>query len=111
MPHRVRTFLSYDAPQRGANIPLGLQYWVDFFSGQSADAAYFRDRLNTPAARQMLAYHFTTPPAATPGPDPLRAGLEADLAAVGGYPTHLRRVAFSNGSGGGLDQGYAAGRS
>ena len=50
----MRTFLSYDAPQRGANIPLGLQYWVDFFSGQSADAAYFRDRLNTPAARQML---------------------------------------------------------
>jgi len=112
VPHRVRTFLSYDAPQRGANIPLGLQYWVDFFSGQSTAAAYFRDRLNTPAARQMLVYHFTNPPppaGSAPAPDPLRAGLEADLAAVGGYPTHLRRVAFSNGSGGGLDQGYAAG--
>jgi len=111
VPHRVRTFLSYDAPQRGANLPLGLQYWVDFFSGQSVDAAYFRDRLNTPAARQMLVYHFTNPPppaGSTPAADPLRAGLEADLAAVGGYPTHLRRVAFSNGSGGGLDQGYAA---
>ncbi|MEP7028418.1 MAG: hypothetical protein ABI960_07475 [Candidatus Eisenbacteria bacterium] len=108
-PHRVRTFLSYDAPMRGANIPLGLQYWVDFFSGQSADAAYFRDRLNTPAARQMLVYHFTKPATSTPAADPLRAGLVADLAAVGDYPTHLRRVAFSNGSGSALDQGYGAG--
>ena len=109
IPHRVRAFLSYDAPMRGANIPLGLQYWVDFFSGQSADAAYFRDRLNTPAARQMLVYHFTKPATATPAADPLRASLVADLAAVGDYPTHLRRVAFSNGSGSALDQGYGAG--
>jgi hypothetical protein len=108
-PRRVRTFLSYDAPQRGANIPLGLQYWVDFFAGQSADAAYFRDRLNTPAARQMLAYHFTSPPSSTPTADPLHAQLDADLAAVGGYPTGMRRVAFSNGSGAGQDQGYAPG--
>lgn len=107
--HRVRTFISYDAPQRGANIPLGLQHWVDFFSGQSADAAYFRDRLNRPAARQMLVYHFTVQPWSTPGADPLRAGLEADLAAVGNYPSLPRRVAFSNGSGSGQDQGYAAG--
>jgi hypothetical protein len=109
VPHRVRLFLSYDGPHRGANIPLGLQYWVDFFSGQSADAAYFRDRLNTPAARQMLAYHFTSPPSSTPGADPLRTAFESDLAAVGGWPTQPRRVAFSNGSGAGQDQGYAAG--
>lgn len=109
LPHRVRTFISYDAPQRGANIPLGLQHWVDFFSGQSADAAYFRDRLNRPAARQMLVYHFSVQPWTTPGADPLRAGLEADLAAVGNYPTLPRRVAFSNGSGTGAGQGYAAG--
>lgn len=109
LPHRVRTFISYDAPQRGANIPLGLQHWVDFFSGQSADAAYFRDRLNRPAARQMLVYHFSVQPWTTPGADPLRAGLEADFAAVGNYPALARRVAFSNGSGNGMGQGYAAG--
>ena len=109
IPHRVRTFLSYDGVHRGANIPLGLQYWVDFFSGQSADAAYFRDRLNTPAARQMLAYHFTNPPSSTPSSDPLRAGFDADLAAVGGYPKQPRLVAFANGSGLGQDQGYGAG--
>jgi hypothetical protein len=108
-PHRVRSFISFDAPQRGANIPLGLQYWTDFFSGQSPDAAFFRDRLNTPAARQMLVYHFTSPPGSTGQADPLFAALQADLAAVGGYPRLLRRVAFSNGNGQMLDQGYGPG--
>ena len=109
VPHRVRTFVSYDAPYRGANIPLGLQYWVDFFSSQSTSAAYFRDRLNTPAARQMLAYHFTAPPSSTPSADPLHAQFDADLAALGSWPAQPRRVAFSNGSGTGGDQGYAPG--
>ena len=109
VPHRVRTFVSYDAPYRGANIPLGMQYWVDFFAGQSSSAAYFRDRLNTPAARQMLAYHFTTPPSSSPSADPLKAQFDADLAAVGSWPSLPRLVAFSNGSGQGQDQGYPAG--
>jgi hypothetical protein len=109
VPHRVRTFVSYDAPQRGANIPLGLQYWVDFYAGQSTGAAYFRDRLNTTAARQMLAYHFTTPPSSSPTADPLHAALDADLAAVGSWPSQPRLVGFSNGSGAGQNQGYAAG--
>ncbi|HEM46927.1 MAG TPA: hypothetical protein ENO23_07770, partial [Alphaproteobacteria bacterium] len=34
--HRVRTFISFDAPHGGADIPLGLQYWVSFFSVESA---------------------------------------------------------------------------
>ena len=38
MADNVRTFISFDAPHKGANIPLGIQYWVKFFSGQSADA-------------------------------------------------------------------------
>jgi hypothetical protein len=109
VPHRVRTFVSYDAPHRGANIPLGLQHWTEFFATQSADAAFFRDRLNTPASRQMLAYHYEVPQPATPAADPLFAVLQADFAAVGGYPQQPRRVAFANGSGAMLDQGYAAG--
>ena len=106
---RVRTFLSFDSPQRGANIPLGVQYWVQFFAGQSADAAYLRDRLNTPAARQMLVYHFTTPASNTVAADPLRNQLVADLASAGGYPTHPRLVAIANGSGVRAGQGFAPG--
>jgi len=107
IPHRVRTWVSFDGPQLGANIPLGLQYWIDFFSGQSADAASFRATLERPAARQMLLNHFTTPGAAPAIPDPLRVALIADLAALGDYPKLTRRVAIANGSGIGSDQGFA----
>src|SRR5262249_13182053 len=58
-PHRVRTWIAFDTPHLGADIPLGVQYWVDFFASQSADAASLRDALNRPASRQMLVYHYT----------------------------------------------------
>lgn len=109
IPHRVRTFISFDAPQRGANIPLGLQHWVQFYAGQSAGAAEFRDILNSPAARQMLVYHFGSTAGATAAPDPLRTQLLADLALVNDYPATPRLVAFANGAGHGAGQGYAPG--
>jgi hypothetical protein len=107
--HRVRTFISFDAPQRGANIPLGIQYWLDFFSGQSADAAFLLSRLDTPAALQMLLYHHTSPPGSTGESDPMRAQLLTDLETLGSYPQNVRLVAVANGSGQAADQGYAAG--
>lgn len=109
LPHRVRTWLSFDAPHGGANIPLGLQYWINFFSSQSADAAEFLAILQRPAARQMLLYHLTTPPGATGQADPLRAQMLAAFAAVGDWPSQPRRVAIANGSGLGTSQGFSPG--
>jgi hypothetical protein len=109
LAHRVRTFISFDGPQRGANIPLGMQYWMQFFAGESESAAFLLDRLDTPAARQMLLYHHTVPPTASGAPDPLRGTLLADLAAAGGYPHEPRLVAVANGSGAGTNQGFAPG--
>jgi hypothetical protein len=111
LPHSVRTFLSFDTPHRGANIPLGIQYWVKFFSGQSADAAVFLGLLDRPAARQMLVYHYTDPAGTTGQPDPLRGTFTADLGAVGEWPAQPRLVAIANGSDSGADQGFAAGDS
>jgi hypothetical protein len=107
--HRVRTWVSFDAPHGGADIPLGLQYWVAFFADQSTEAAALLQALDSPAARQMLLYHRTEPPGATGEPDALRAGLLADLAALGDWPAGPRGVAVANGSGAGVDQGFAAG--
>jgi hypothetical protein len=109
IPHHVRTWISFDSPQNGAVIPLGLQYWMQFFAPYSSSAAFLRDALNSPAAREMLLAHFTVPPSNTPGPDPLRATLVSDLAAVGGYPTMLRKVAVANGSGYGMNSGFNPG--
>jgi hypothetical protein len=107
--HRVRTWISFDSPHGGADIPLGVQYWMRFFSGQSADAAHLLERLNRPAARQLLVYHLTDPPGTTGEADPLRAVLLSDFAAVGGWPGVPRRVAVANGSGSRADQGFPAG--
>lgn len=107
--HEVRTFISFDGPQGGANIPLGMQYWLDFFSGMSDEAGFLLSRLDTPAARQMLVYHHTTPPGATGDSDALRAALLADFEAAGGYPTGTRNVAVANGSGFQAGQGFEAG--
>jgi len=105
---RVRTWISFDAPHRGAVIPLGLQHWLEFFQDDSESAAYLLSRLDTPAARQMLLQHHLSTSGTTAAADPLRAAFSADLAAVG-LPS-CRRVAAANGSGAALDQGFAPGQ-
>lgn len=106
LPHRVRTWISFDGPHAGADIPLGLQYWISFFSSQSASAASFLATLQRPAARQLLLYHLTSPASSTASADPLRATMLADFAAAGNWPQLPRRVAIANGSGERLDQGF-----
>jgi FlgD Ig-like domain len=108
-PHRVRNFICFDVPNRGANIPLGIQYWLNFFSSASTDAAQLLSRLNTSGAREMLLYHYTSPATSSGQADPLRATFVSNLAAVGNYPTQPRIVALSNGSKGMLNQGFNAG--
>lgn len=109
LPHSVRTFISFDVPHLGANIPLGIQYWINFFSGQSASAATFLAELNKPAARQMLVYHYTSPAGSTGQPDPLRGTFATDLAAIGNWPTQPRLVAIANGSDNATGEPFAAG--
>lgn len=98
MDHHIRNFISMDSPQRGADIPIGLQYWVDFFADLSAEAAQSRDALNSPVAKQLLLYHFSSSSGGTANPDPLRAVMNNELNTMGGYPQALRKVAVCNGS-------------
>jgi len=107
--HSVRTFISFDTPHLGANIPLGIQYWVNFFSSQSTSAAAFLAELNRPAARQMLVYYYTNPAGTTGQPDPLRGTFATDLSAVGNWPKLPRLVAIANGSDNGTGEPFAAG--
>jgi hypothetical protein len=109
MPHAVRTFISFDSPQTGADLPLGIQYWLSFFAELSPDAEALLAALDSPGARQMLAYHHTDPPGSTGQSDPLQAALFAELAAIGNYPATPRLVAVANGSGQRVNQGFAAG--
>ena len=107
--HRCELFLSLDAPHAGAVIPLGLQCWLEFFQGESADAAYLLSRLDTVAARQMLLYHHLALAGTSAQPDPAAAAFASDLAGLGDWPAAPRLVAVANGSGAGQDQGFAPG--
>jgi len=109
LDHGVATFLSFDSPHGGANIPLGIQHWLRFFRNQSSEADFLLSRLDTDAARQMLLLHHTATAGAAAGPDPLRAAWLADLAALGDWPAQPRKVGVANGSGIGTDQGFGAG--
>ncbi|MBL0060688.1 MAG: hypothetical protein IPP40_04165 [bacterium] len=109
LPHNVSTFISVDSPQNGANIPIGIQHWADFFASQSADAAAARDALLTPAPRQLLLYHLSSSSAGTANPDPLFAAFQNSLAALGDYPTQPRLVSVINGSGTMQNAGFAPG--
>lgn len=105
----ARSFISFDSPQLGANIPLGVQYWLELFQIESTEAGHLLSRLDTPAARQMLLYHHSTSGGGTGQPAALRGSFLADLAAVGDWPQGLRKVAVANGSGQSQGQGYAPG--
>jgi pimeloyl-ACP methyl ester carboxylesterase len=107
-PYRVRNFVLFDVPNRGANIPLGIQYWLNFFSGASADAAHLLSRLNT-GAREMLLYHYTSPAGTTGQATSAPRDVHDWAGGAGGYPAQPRMVALSNGSKGMLNQGFNAG--
>ncbi len=107
--HNVRLWISFDSPQRGANMPLGVQHWVRFFAdeGDSEDAQRALDALNTPAAQQMLIYHYTSTYTGR-FPNPYYESFYTEINNMG-FPVLPRRVAIINGSGYGNGQPYGPG--
>ncbi len=109
MRHNVRTWISFDSPQRGATVPLGLQHWVRFFAdeGKSEDAQRALDALDAPAAQQMLIYHYTSTYTGQ-FPNPSYYDFYSEINQMG-FPTQCRRVAIIDGSGYGNGQPYGPG--
>lgn len=103
--HNARLWISFDSPHQGANIPIGDQSFIDYFSSISKTAKKARDeKLNSAAARQMLLHHFsanTTLPTGAPG---YRGNFQLELDNLG-YPQNLRKIALVNGAINGTIQG------
>ncbi len=126
--HCTGTYLSFDSPQQGANIPLSLQATAWFFSRTGQDTRLWT-QLNDPAPRQLLLDNFEaiyndrkikalpwTVGTATYQPDStrdyrcLRELYVAEMAELG-YPTTTRNIAIACGSELGVGQGYGEGAS
>ncbi|MEN8255201.1 MAG: hypothetical protein ABFR33_07000 [Verrucomicrobiota bacterium] len=101
--HGVDTWVSFDAPHEGANIPLGVQEFFEHFSTvplSDFDAIReFLQSLDTPAARQLLLVHHSHSPDAPAGASiPERQDFVNEMN-LAGYPTNCKTIAISNGSG------------
>ncbi len=93
--HHTRLWVSFDSPQKGANVPLGLQKWIAFFAGVSDKAEDGISKLRQSAGKQLLLYHESG------GSNALtteRSNFQSFLNTLG-YPSDVRKIAISNGSG------------
>jgi len=104
IPHETKLFAAFDSPNRGANVPLGDQLWINFFANQNDAAASKINQINSVAAQQMLVYHHLS----YPEDNPYRMAFVKDLAEMG-YPKKPRLMAVANGSANGKNQAYEAG--
>lgn len=70
-PHQTRLWISFDSPHRGANIAIGDQYFLDFYSSIADASKKNRDvKISSTAAKQMLVHHYlanSISPAGAPG--------------------------------------------
>lgn len=100
--HDVSVFVPWDSPHRGANIPIGLQCWASFFSSNSEEMKSFTNVLNSPAAKQLLNYHYTMINSSLVDAEklthPLRNQLLAELKTLGNYPEKPIIIGIANGS-------------
>ncbi len=112
LPHETRLYLSFDSPHRGANIPISLQYLINYFAvvgGDPMAQATVDFVLNSAAAKQMLVDHLLGHLAAGSdleqdpnlllpfGAPNFRDAFQQELDALG-FPQNVRNVAMINGA-------------
>ena len=112
LPHETRLYLSFDSPHRGANIPIALQYLINYFAvvgGDTMAQATVDFVLNSTAAKQMLVDHLSghllagsdleqDPNLLLPAGAPnFRDEFQQELDALG-FPQNVRNVTMINGA-------------
>jgi hypothetical protein len=114
LDHETGLFISFDSPHLGANVPIGLQYILNYMvNGDPANSAIsplVNGLLNSVAAKQMLVDHYLghlangstfeqDPSLVLPiGAPNFRDAFQAELGAMG-FPQNTRNVSMINGSG------------
>lgn len=121
--HDTRLFVSHDAPQQGANIPVSLQYmfrhltnlYIQFstpYNIQVVTVPFLETSiLDQPATKQMLMNWSSSNYSIT---NTISSSFYSELrgkglANSGGYPINCRNIAISNGAECGITQGFNAG--
>jgi UDP-3-O-[3-hydroxymyristoyl] glucosamine N-acyltransferase len=97
--HCNRLWVSVDAPQQGANIPIGMQAMLQYFSGNgpgfiTGPMQDNYDNIREPAPKQLLTNHID----AVNGNETAERQHFKNSIATLGYPQKTRKIAVSNGS-------------
>lgn len=115
----TRLYISFDSPHRGANIPISLQYLINYFAEGVGDATaqqLVQQVLKSPAAKEMLVDHLEghlavgstyeqDPTKLLPAGAPnFRNEFQAELDAMG-FAQSVRNVTMINGSANGTTIG------
>jgi hypothetical protein len=106
--HYAKLLITFDTPHQGANVPLGLQYFLKDFSKLlfpdliEVDKA-IHNLIDNTYAKQILYYHNST------SPNSKKTEFFADLQALGNYPMKLKKIAISSGNGYGVGRDFAPG--
>ncbi len=101
--HYVKMWFSFDSPQEGAYIPLGLQHAINYMHNVNiAGINAFRSKtkgaistLNTTAAKQMLIHHYTQT-SGTGNPSDFYDPFYDEIESLG-YPKFSKNYGISNG--------------
>jgi hypothetical protein len=114
--HHTRLFVSHDAPQKGANFPLGLQEMIEDIKNNTAVVGIAASVLLTlfdsyaPVASQMLIYHYSDSKVGIARPSAEGISFFSDLynlsPSTNGYPAKPLKIATSNGNYSGETQEY-----
>jgi hypothetical protein len=110
--HKTKLFISIDSPQKGANIPLGVQFLFDYLNTLAMGALNDKmEALTCDAAKEMLLYHYSATDfvnhKAYCATD--RNTFVNDLASMGNRPQKPVTMGVSFGSGTAVNQGFSAG--
>ncbi|WP_034091446.1 esterase/lipase family protein [Streptacidiphilus albus] len=103
--HETSHYISYDAPHRGAWIPISLQsfaYYVEIANGNLVQL------IKSPAARQML-WRQKNGPYQAPAEHPDRREFLRQLELVGWWPLRPYKIGVANGRGDGEGNGFPPG--
>ena len=125
LDHKTRLFVSHDAPQQGANIPVSVQYmfrhvtnlfnrYSSPYGTQVIDVPFLENSiLDQPATKQMLMNWVN---GFSNIDNTISSGFYTELKGKGinptvnfGYPINCRNIALSNGAECGITQGFNAG--
>lgn len=117
--HNTRLFISFDAPNQGANLPLASQHYLNFLFDAMPylwllnDTRFIMDgMLNSTPTKQMLRFHHTGHNGQTVSEVADFINFQNDMHQLNGglgYPKICRNVAISNGSASAANQGFNAG--